>query len=401
MFDSNIIAINPDGTKRWTYTTPQIGTSITIANGGMLYYGHWQGLDARYPNGTLQWTFRCGGVQSTPAVDTQGFIYFGGIDSSTIYALYPNGTLKWSYPTGAWVHGSPTIAPNGIIYCGSDDNYLYAFNPNGTLIWKTDIGSGMRSSPSLDKQGNLYFGLYNGKITSIAPNGIIRWVYNITEGGSIWGSTAAISDDGTLYIGNLFHNLTVAAAGEIIALTLNGTLKWRKVLCDSDMHSSPVIASDGTVYICGSNDGLGPAWGYLFAFGPVDNDQPPERPVIAGLTKVKNLQFTTFTFQSNDSDNTPVYYIIDWGDKDNHDQSETSQPGVPCPAYHVWKHIGFYTIRAKAVDTYSLESDWATYKVWVQSPHYIIHWLLDRFPNAFPLLRLLFGDDAHATLLTS
>ena len=131
IFEGDIQAVNPNGTRKWSCDTPEIGSSITIGDDGIIYYGHQQGLDARYPNATLKWTFYCGGVQSSPAIDNQGIIYFGGIDSNTIYALYPNGTMKWNYTTGAWVHGSPTIALDNTIYCGSDDGYLYAFFPNG------------------------------------------------------------------------------------------------------------------------------------------------------------------------------------------------------------------------------------------------------------------------------
>ncbi len=153
------------------------------------------------------------------------------IDSFTIYALYPNGTVKWNYTTDAWVHGSPTIAPDGTIYCGSDDYYLYAFYPNGTLKWKTYTGSGMRSSPSLDKDGNLYFGMWHSLIMSVAPNGTIRWTFPLPDRDRVWGSTAAISDDGTVYIGSCI-DMDMNGGGEIIALNLDGTLKWRKTLCD-------------------------------------------------------------------------------------------------------------------------------------------------------------------------
>jgi len=266
-YHSKIHAIFPNGVRKWAFETPEIETSITLDDNGILYYGHLEGLDARYPTGILKWTFYTNGntVQSTPAIDDNGIIYFGCHDFN-IYALYPNGTVKWNYTTDAWVHGSPTIGSDGTIYCGSDDYYLYAFNPDGSLRWKTYIGSGMRSSPSQDKEGNLYFGVWHSKIMSVSPNGTVRWEFPLRDRDRVWGSTTAISDDGTVYIGNCI-DMDMNGGGEILALDLNGTLKWRKILCDSSLHSSPVISADGTVYICASNDGLYEAWGYLHAFG--------------------------------------------------------------------------------------------------------------------------------------
>jgi len=269
VFQGKIQAVNPNGTEKWAYSAPEIDTSITIGDDGIIYYGHrGDGVDARYPNGTLKWRFVTDGcVMSTPAVDENNIVYFGAHDNY-IYAVHSNGTLKWKYHTGEMVHASPTIASDGTIYCGSGDNYVYAFYPNGTLKWKTNIGSCMRSSPSLDKDGNLYFGVADNRLYSLDPDGNIRWSFTIGNNGGVWGSTAAISDDGTVYIGSNINFMSLGG-GEIIALDLDGNLLWRKTLCDCVVYSSPVIGEDGTVYICSSNSGWGgDAWGYLHAFGP-------------------------------------------------------------------------------------------------------------------------------------
>ncbi|DAC72457.1 MAG TPA: hypothetical protein DSN98_05030 [Thermoplasmata archaeon] len=392
VYGSYLHAVNPNGTLKWYCKTPEIDTSITIADDGILYYGHIQGLDARYSNGTLKWTFPCGGVQSTPAVDEQGIIYFGGIDSFSINALYPNGTMKWNYTTEAWVHGSPTIAPDGTIYCGSDDNYLYAFYPNGTLKWKTYTGSGMRSSPSLDQNGNMYFGMWHSKIMSVAPNGTVRWTFALPDGDRVWGSTAAISDDSTVYIGSCI-DMDMNGGGEIIALGLDGTLKWRKTLCDSSLHSAPVISADGSVYICSSNDGNPEAWGYLHAFNTMENNQPPETPTINGPAQAEVRTSVKYIFQADDVDHTPLSFYIDWGDGIDR-QTIDYEPGIQVPFFHTWAKKGTYTIKAKAIDTFGLESDWATITVKMpmsyELPHFRFYdWLLERFPNAFPILRCI------------
>jgi len=394
-FGSYIQAVNPNGTGKWIYTTPEIDTSITLGDDGVIYYGHrGDGVDARYPNGTLKWRFLTGGaVMSTPAVDDNGIVYFGAHDDY-IYAVYPNGTLKWRYLTGEIVHGSPTIAPDGTIYCGSGDEFVYAFYPNGTLKWKTNIGSYMRCSPSLDKEGNLYFGVSDNRLYSIAPNGTIRWSFTIRDRDGVWGSTAAVSDDGTVYFGSHIE-WGVLGGGEIIALDLDGNLLWWKTLCDSVCRSSPVIGADGTVYICSSNDlvgGEGP--GYLHAFGSVENNGPPDTPIIDGPTEGRVRKDIKFRVNAEDDDNTPVKYFIDWDDRTT-TTTHDYEPGIFINVYHKWKWRGTYTIKVKAIDTFGLESDWAYLEVTMpvnqQNQHPLFQWFLERFPNAFLILRNILG----------
>ncbi len=365
-FGSTIFAVYPNGTKKWSFGTPDIDTSITLDDNGVLYYGHWEGVDARYPNGTMKWRFYTeqpdSYVMSTPAVDDNGIVYFGSHDNY-IYAVYPNGTLKWKFLTDGWVHGSPSIGTDGTIYCGSDDDYLYALYPNnGTQKWKVQLASGMRSSPSQDKDGNLYFGVWENKIYSIAPDGSIRWEFTIGQRSGVWGSTATISDDGTLYIGVCLE-IGSLGGGEIIALDLDGNLKWRKTICDSVLCSSPVIDVDGNVYICASNDLVGGgAPGYLHAFGAVENNQPPETPTIDGPTEGEIGTDLKYVVRSDDMDNNPVSYYIDWGDDTNW-QSLDFEPGISIPRYHAWDRQGNYTVKVKAIDSCGLESDWATLEI--------------------------------------
>jgi outer membrane protein assembly factor BamB len=392
-YGSYLHAINPNGVEKWRCNTPDIDTSITVATDGILYYGHWQGVDARYPNGTLKWRFSTeppdSYVMSTPAVDDNGIIYFGSHDTY-VYAVYPNGTMKWRFPTGNWVHGSPTIDSNGTIYIGCDSGYLYALYPNGTMKWRTMVGS-MRSSPSLDKQGNLYFGVWDSRITSVAPNGTMRWVFPLRDRDRVWGSTAAISDDGTVYIGNSI-DMDMNGGGEIIALTLNGTLKWRKTICDSSLYSSPVIASDGAVYICGSNDAYYGAWGYLYGFNTIENNQPPEAPTIDGPQHAKVRTDVIYTLQAKDPDKTPVHYLVDWGDGSAQEQTHDMEPGVPIKVYHSWSKRGTYAIKAKAIDTFGLESNWTTLSVkmpinYEPLRHPFLDWFFQQFQHVFQLLQ--------------
>jgi outer membrane protein assembly factor BamB len=255
---SYLYAVYSNGTLKWKYPTGSIFSSPVITNDGTIIFAdsdHWK-IIALYPNGTKKWEFHTNMViYSSPAIGLDGTIFCGSHDHN-VYALNPNnGTLKWVFVTGDWVHGSPTVGSDGTVYIGSDDGYLYALHPNnGTMKWQCNIGASY-ASPTVDKDGTLYIGVWENEFYAIYPNGTIKW--SIDPGAHVWGSSAALSDEGTLYFGTC--NLDWTGGIEIIALNTNGTVKWRKGL--DTVFSSPAIGSDGTVYI-GSNSEPG-----LYAFG--------------------------------------------------------------------------------------------------------------------------------------
>jgi len=248
----------------------------------------------------------------------------------------------------------------------------------------------MRSSPSLDKAGNLYFGVWDSFIMSVSPKGVIRWKFLLNTGDSVWGPTAAISDDGTMFIGNSI-DFWYLGPGEIIALDVNGTLKWRKTITEHiGVFSSPVIAADGSVYIVSNWDGDRDQWGYLHSFGYFYGDQSPDTPIIHGPTLCTARTSTYFDCMANDSDNTPVHFLVDWGDNSTTETIDTA-PGVRLFFDHSWALRGVYTIWVKAIDTFGLESGLTNITIKITYSHPLIDWRLYRFPNAFPLLRLIFS----------
>jgi len=93
---TNLLAVNPDGTKKWIYS----------------------GI---------------GGVDSSPAVGSDGTIYFGSYDHF-FYAVNPSGMTKWSLANLGEIVSSAGLADGGsMIYFGSRDHHLYAFDPKATF----------------------------------------------------------------------------------------------------------------------------------------------------------------------------------------------------------------------------------------------------------------------------
>jgi outer membrane protein assembly factor BamB len=181
-YDTNVYAINPDGTLNWIFNVPGggISSSPAIGSDGTIYVGSYDTyIYAINPDGTQKWAFRTGGaVISSAAVGSDGTIYVGsGYPNDKFYAINHDGSEKWTLNCPiSW--SSPAIGLQGEIYFGSQDGYLYAVNANGTLRWKFDAGNIIYASPAIGYDGTIYVGADYGKFYAINPDGSINWVYN-------------------------------------------------------------------------------------------------------------------------------------------------------------------------------------------------------------------------------
>jgi len=151
---------------------------------------------------------------------------------------------KWRFSTisGFWIGTSPTISSDGTIYF-ADSVYLYALYTNGTLKWANRINENIiGSTQAIDENGTIYIGTWDYILHAIYPNGTTKWRFNAQ---GIIADSPAIAKDGTIYFGNTI--------GRIWALNPNRTVKWYYDAGDAPLFSSPAIGEDGTVYI-GSSD---------------------------------------------------------------------------------------------------------------------------------------------------
>lgn len=366
----------PNGTLKWmfdmsnwVFSSPTLGADSTIYVGSFNYYFY-----AMNPNGTMKWRYFTGGpILSSAAIDDNGIIYFGSHDMY-LYALYPNGTLAWRYKTSDRIKGPPSIGDDGTIYVCSWDHYLYAMAPNGTLKWKVNTGGAAETSPAIAEDGTIYVGSYNGLLFSITPNGSENWRFK--TGDEIY-SSPAIDAYGIIYCGS--------DDGNLYALNPNGTLRW-KFHAGDGMESSPVIGEDGTIYIA-AHSGLST---FLYALETINNTSP-STPSIDGTISGKIRQNYEYTIASTDPENNNISYYVTWGDGANSGWIGPFTSGEERTVSHTWDKKGTYTIQVKAKDNYSAESNWGTLTVTMPFSYELqfpfIHWLLERFPNAFPILR--------------
>jgi hypothetical protein len=227
--------------------------------------------------------------------------------------------------------------------------------------------------PAIDKNGIIYVGEGSGRMDqfyAIYPNnGTTKWSFDPGNDSAFWGSSAAISDDGTIYIGTFYDYWTPGFGGEIIALNSDdGSVRWRKLITSRGwVASSPCIGADGTVYVCSRqtryiNEEFVDTYGYVHAFGPVSSNEPPNTPIITGDSTGSIKEEYYCYISTVDPDINPVSFYIDWGDN-NTELTEQYASGEKAFLTHSYTSTGTYTIRVKAIDEFDAESDWATLTV--------------------------------------
>ena len=136
---------------------------------------------------------------------------------------------------------------------------------------------------------------------------------------------------------------------------------------------------------------VGPIWDFT-----TKTNTPPNNPTITGPAEGKIKVATDYNFTTTDPDGDDVSYYIEWGDGTNSGWIGPSSSGDTTIQSHTWTKKGTYTIKAKAKDIYGNESDWGQLSVTMPCSYnipFVQFWikLLERFPNAFPILRHLIG----------
>lgn len=289
-YDGQLQAINPDGTRRWTWSGAlEMASSPAIGADGTVYVGsrdrNLYAVDAR---GRKRWSYKTGAwVDASPAIGTDGTVYFGSWDKK-FYALNPDGSRKWEFVTGGPVVSSAALDAGGVIYFGSHDKKFYALNPDGTKRWEYVVGGPVISSPAIGGDGAIYFTAVDGRLRALNPDGTRRWEL-LT--GCVDRTSPVIGTDGTLYLaghtnflavgddgiikwrwslGHQYPGLTTEATwavlangnivtlpGDGLAVALNAKPDWVWTYwLEGWSHSSPAVAADGTIYLLGLSSQL-------------------------------------------------------------------------------------------------------------------------------------------------
>jgi len=126
----------------------------------------------------------------------------------------------------------------------------------------------------------------------------------------------------------------------------------------------------------------------------IEENNPPSDPIITGETQGQYGEPYDYTFMATDPDGDDVWYFIEWGDGFCEDWIGPYSSGQDVIVSHTWGEEDTYTISSKAKDTFDAESDWAYLEITMPVNQHsysfpLLQRLLERFPNAFPILRNL------------
>ncbi|MBP1996974.1 S-layer homology domain-containing protein [Paenibacillus eucommiae] len=195
-----------------------------IDSNGTIYVGSRdKKLYAINPNGTKKWEFTTiDEVKTSPAIGTDGTVYIAS-GAERLYAIKPNGMKKWEYPLdkklyGGTAYSSPTIGSDGTIYVGSGDSGIYAIKPDGTKKWKFDTGGIVVTTPAVGADGIIYVGSADMKLYAIKSNGTKKWEFR-TNGQIV--AASAVGPDGAVYIGSGDNKLYAIGMVHVNGVNLN------------------------------------------------------------------------------------------------------------------------------------------------------------------------------------
>ena len=125
-----------------------------------------------------------------------------------------------------------------------------------------------------------------------------------------------------------------------------------------------------------------------------ESSNPPDKPTISGPASGKTGESYTYYANANDPDGDQVYYWFDWDDGTNSGWLGPYNSGQTVSKSHVWNTKGSFSIKAKAKDTNSGESEWSNpisisipkNKKYTNRPFLNF---LENHPRLFPILQRL------------
>jgi hypothetical protein len=124
-------------------------------------------------------------------------------------------------------------------------------------------------------------------------------------------------------------------------------------------------------------------------------NNPPNTPTIDGPTNGIIDTPYTYTFNAEDPDGDDIEYYVLWDDGYVESWEGPFASGEDFIIDHTYSKEGTFTIEAKVRDHLGIESGVATLEVTMPrnkaTYDFILHRLFEKFPNAFPILRQLFG----------
>ena len=313
----DVVALSPDGTRRWTTTVPvptvtdlppyMTSPSVSLAIGadGTLYA--WNGdLTALSPQGAILWTTPVTAYPGMPQGPTFGldigpdgtiYVVDSNPDSgSRVYGINPGGVVVWTGLLESFPLSSPAIGVGGAVYVlASGDTgqeaTLRAFAHDGTGGWARSLRWLSQTLQLVDPSASVVVG----------EDGI---VYTLCESSSNEPAFCAVSPDGALQatfpVAEPVDGLTVWTPGQQLYASSDGSGNQRNGSSGMWAYSpsgemlwgsaeglvTPLLDAKGTLYSASAFDGqletvtMRPEGGKLWT--PLDSTAPAPIPYAFG-----------------------------------------------------------------------------------------------------------------------
>lgn len=272
---------------KWEFQLPSYPprapeSTSAFDSSGNLYFGSHDGcIYSLTPNGKLRWMYHTERkVYASPAIHQNERLVITSGDGHC-YCFSLDGQLLWRYHLASLAHvpsrwkrkllqlwnqcfaydrvlkqiwsnrcwSSPAISDDGIVYITGFGIGLHALRiDDGTPCWTYDLGFPWNhlAGVALDDIGNIYVSSQRGYVHSVTSAGKRRWRFAIRPGFDGWGNPSIDINKQTVY----FSNSCQEHSAEIIALDLDGQLRWRTLL-PSGVRGTVAIGYEDYVLVCG------------------------------------------------------------------------------------------------------------------------------------------------------
>ena len=264
-----VYAVGTDGILRWSYAIEDgpnerrvIAPPLALPTGQSVFASWNDRIYSIGPDGRLVWRLSLDGagqISAAPALDPAGKIYVAAHDTAdkrrlAVYKLDPGvGAQIWKFAEDMGIDrnrviSSPAIDPDRerlyVAIARENDGVVFAVSlTDGTRVLRAALPKGVISSPALGWDGTVYVGCMDGSLYALDPaSGSIRWQF--ATGAYYVLSSPTVDGAGNIFFGD--------SEGYIHALSPAGKGIWR-LSTGSAISSSPVIGSDGTLYVTSQN----------------------------------------------------------------------------------------------------------------------------------------------------
>jgi len=252
-------------------------------------------------------------------------------------------------------------------------------NTGGATVWEKGGLSGPFDAERLDN-GNTLIALFNSnRVIEVDASGATVW----QKTGLQMPTDAERLPNGNTLIADFMNY-------RVIEVNTGGTIVWQKGGLDGPMdaerldNGNTLIADGFGNKVIEVNTGGTVVWQKTGLSGPYDAEGffsgPPETPTIDGPLNGEIRVEYDYTVMTSDPDNNNIFYYVDWGDSTNSGWVGSSASGEEMIVTHKWTTQGDFLVRAELEVTMPVNQ---------QTRHPLFQRFLERFPNAFPLLRHL------------